>query len=30
MAAARALQDGDHPFSAPRYWAPFALVGAWT
>jgi CHAT domain-containing protein len=30
MAAARALQGGDHPFSAPRYWAPFALVGAWT
>lgn len=30
MVAARSLQDGDRPFSAPRYWAPFALVGAWT
>ena len=30
MAVDRALRDSDRPFAAPRLWAPFALVGAWT
>jgi CHAT domain-containing protein len=30
LAAERNLSEGERPFDAPRFWAPFTLIGAWS